>query len=104
MQALQGIETEIIGDCRTGGEQAATVWGLVHQGRFYYFLPTYENDELSRDSPGNLLPGQLLHWCLARNIDVFAFTAGDERHKTEWRDQTMELSITLPVHLLKDCL
>ena len=77
MQALQGIETEIIGDSRTGGEQAATVWGLAHQVRFYYLLPTYENDELSRYSPGNLLPRQLFDWCLARNMDVFALKAGD---------------------------
>ena len=76
MQALQGIETEIIGDSCIGGEQAATVWGLAHQGRFYYLLTTYENDELSPYSPGNLLLGQLFDWYLARNIYVFDFTAG----------------------------
>jgi CelD/BcsL family acetyltransferase involved in cellulose biosynthesis len=91
MQALQGIEAGIICNSRTGREHAATVQGLAHQGRFYYLLPAYENDELSRYSPGNLLLRHLFDWCLARNIDVFNFTAGDESYKTEWSDQTMDL-------------
>ena len=75
-----------VGDCL-----AATIWGLTHNGRFYHLLPTYEKDELTKYSPGSILLLKLLEWCIAKQITVYDFTAGDESYKALWCDQNLQL-------------
>jgi CelD/BcsL family acetyltransferase involved in cellulose biosynthesis len=74
-----------------GERLAATAWGLVYQNRYYYLLPAYERDELSRYSPGNLLLRHVFEWCMDNGIEVFDFTAGDENYKTHWSDKSLTL-------------
>jgi CelD/BcsL family acetyltransferase involved in cellulose biosynthesis len=74
-----------------GDRVAATVWGVTHSNCYYYLLPTYERDELTRFSPGNLLLRYLFGWCIEKNITTFDFTAGDERYKEFWCDKTLPL-------------
>jgi CelD/BcsL family acetyltransferase involved in cellulose biosynthesis len=92
-----------------GDRISATTWGLVHKNRYYYLLPTYEQDELTRFSPGNLALRHLFGWCLENGIETFDFTAGDEQYKLSWSDQTLVLQdyfvgVTLRGHIYCSCM
>ena len=76
---------------RIDGEIAAVHWGLVHDGRFYYMLPAYDDGSAMRFSPGDVLLRALLEWCIEHQIDTFDFTVGEESYKDHWCDQAMEL-------------
>lgn len=69
----------------------ATHWGLLHQGRFYCYLPAHARDELSRYSPGNALLRRLFEWCIAHGVQVFDFTIGDEIYKYGWCDRELRM-------------
>lgn len=69
----------------------ATHWGLVHQDRFYCYLPTYARDDYARFSPGNSLLRRLMEWSIGRGLRAFDFTIGDETYKYGWCDQELRI-------------
>lgn len=69
----------------------ATLWGLLHAGRYYHLFPTYLPGELSRYSPGNVLLRYVFEWCVNNDIEIYDFTVGDEEYKLHWCDQELQL-------------
>ncbi len=69
----------------------ATHWGLVYKKRFYHLLPTFEQCEFTKYSPGNILLWNLLEWCIQNNVEIYDFTAGDEPYKDHWCDKELRL-------------
>jgi CelD/BcsL family acetyltransferase involved in cellulose biosynthesis len=67
----------------------ATHWGAVHEGRFYWLMPSYETDPWSVYSPGRILLEELVKWCFTHGVGVFDFTYGDEPYKLAWSTHTM---------------
>ncbi len=86
-----GVRFAFLAALTVGGRVAATCWGLVHRQRFYYLLPTYERDELTRYSPGTVLLERLFQWCLDHDVEIFDFTIGDEGYKALWCEHTLAL-------------
>lgn len=74
-----------------GHRIVATHFGLVHQGRFYCLLPTYERSELTPHSPGALLRLRLLQWACENGMLEFDFTVGDEPYKDRWCEVSVPL-------------
>jgi CelD/BcsL family acetyltransferase involved in cellulose biosynthesis len=74
------------------GEIIAVNWGLVRGNRYYYVMHAFAaQSPAARFSPGRLLMYQLMQWCIARGIDIFDFTIGDEDFKAQWCEVTLPL-------------
>ncbi|MEJ2721498.1 MAG: GNAT family N-acetyltransferase, partial [bacterium] len=68
-------------------EPVTTHWGMIHQKRFYYYMPSLASARWRRYSPGRLLLCHLFEWCFDNGIEVFDFTIGDEPYKQDWCDE-----------------
>jgi CelD/BcsL family acetyltransferase involved in cellulose biosynthesis len=64
----------------------ATHWGGVHNGRFYYLMPTYAK-QWGKYSPGRLLLEKLMEWSIDNQVGTFDFTIGSEDYKKLYCDQ-----------------
>ena len=64
----------------------ATHWGGVHNGRFYFLMPSYAN-QWGKYSPGRLLLVKLIEWSIDNHIETFDFTIGSEDYKKSYCDQ-----------------
>jgi CelD/BcsL family acetyltransferase involved in cellulose biosynthesis len=73
------------------GKVITTHWGMVHGGRFYYYMPSYEDGPWMKYSPGRILLFELFKWCFERGVGVFDFTIGDESYKKDWCDSEIRL-------------
>lgn len=80
-----------VASLRVGDKIVATHVGVVHQNRFYYLMPGYEAGEWARYSVGRQLLQSLVEWCIARGIESFDLTVGDEEYKRFWADQQLAL-------------
>jgi CelD/BcsL family acetyltransferase involved in cellulose biosynthesis len=76
---------------RVDEEIVTTHWGMVHDGRLYYYMPSFSGGPSSKYSPGRQLLFYLFQWCLENGIDIFDFTIGDESYKDDWCDEQMLL-------------
>ena len=66
-------------------------WGMVYKNRFYYYMPSFENGEWAKFSPGNQLLFELIKWGFQNDIQTFDFTVGDENYKEKWCDFSLNL-------------
>lgn len=73
------------------GAVVAANWGLVRGNHYYYVMTSYDAGEVSRASPGRALMYHLMRWSIARGIDTFDFTIGDEDYKSQWCEETSAL-------------
>eukprot|EP00439_Symbiodinium_sp_Y106_P089417 s1_g1953.t1 len=73
------------------GDYVAGNWGLVHKGRFYYLLASYDGPKFGRYAPGVQALVETMRWAVGRGIDTFDFTIGDERYKHEWCETKIDL-------------
>ena len=74
-----------------GERPAAVNLGLLHRGRYYHLLASYDDGDVSRFGPGAAHLHELMRYAIARGCRVFDFTIGDERYKREWCDTEMTL-------------
>lgn len=82
---------------RIGKKIIAAHLGLVHQGHFYYLMPSYLDDELSKFSPGSVLLYFLIRWSVENKFEVFDLTIGNESYKSSWsNNQSSVHSIVKP--------
>jgi CelD/BcsL family acetyltransferase involved in cellulose biosynthesis len=81
---------------RQAGEIVAANWGLVHAGRYYYVMTSYD-PTVAAHSPGRALMHHLMQWSIARGIEVFDFTIGDEEFKGHWCEESAELRDSVAV-------
>lgn len=59
---------------------------------FYYYMPSFDN-EYAAYSPGRVLIYFLLKHCYEHGVEVFDFTAGNEKYKYDWtRDEALVTS------------
>jgi len=82
------------------GEYVAGNWGLVHKGRFYYLLASYDGPKFGRFAPGVQALVETMRWATEKGATTFDFTIGDERYKDEW----CEIQIDLHDHLTANTL
>jgi CelD/BcsL family acetyltransferase involved in cellulose biosynthesis len=73
------------------GQPVATHWGIVHQSRYYWLMPSFAGGEVAIHSPGRLLQEKLLQWCIANRMSLFDFTLGAEDYKKAWCDKKLNL-------------
>ncbi len=73
------------------GQPIATHWGIVHQSRYYWLMPSYAGGELAVYSPGRILQENLLQWCIMNRVSLFDFTVGAEQYKKAWCDKKLQL-------------
>ncbi len=84
-----------------GGEFAAGNWGLVHKGRFYYLLASYDAPRFGSLGPGKEALVETMRWASEQGVGVFDFTIGDERYKSEWCETQMDLHDHLQAKTLR---
>ena len=65
---------------RAGDSLLGVHLGVLHQGRFYSWLPSYDPD-FHKFSPGTLLFDYLLEQSYQRKHEIFDFLIGDEAYK-----------------------
>jgi CelD/BcsL family acetyltransferase involved in cellulose biosynthesis len=75
-----------VGQLAIGAETAATNFGLVFRGRYYYVLASYIDGEMTRLGPGVVHLQELFRYAIDRHCTAFDFTVGDERYKRDWCD------------------
>lgn len=68
----------------------AVHWGEVHDGRFYYLMPSHD-ERWEKFSPGRLLLEHLVEWSFKSGYDVFDFTVGAEAYKYHWANLSTPL-------------
>ncbi len=83
------------------GDYVAGNWGLVHKGRFYYLLASYDGPKFGRFAPGVQALVETMRWAVGKGIDTFDFTIGDERYKHEWCETKIDLHDHLSSESLK---
>ena len=72
-------------------ELIAIHWGIIYNRRFYYLLLSMKEDNLKKYSPGRLLISLLVRWSIAKKMQIFDFTLGDEGYKKSWANRTSAL-------------
>ncbi len=71
-------------------EPIALHFGLIDNKRFYYLMPTFNNN-WRRYSPGRLLMEHLIEWCFDNSFEIFDFTIGNDDYKMTWADRELRL-------------
>ena len=74
-----------------GDTAAAINLGLVHRGRYYHLLASYDDGEVSRFGPGAAHLHDLMQYAIEHGCNVFDFTIGDETYKRDWSDTVLTL-------------
>jgi CelD/BcsL family acetyltransferase involved in cellulose biosynthesis len=74
-----------------GATAAAINLGLVHRGRYYHLLASYDDGEASRFGPGVAHLHDLMQYAIENGCRVFDFTISDERYKRDWSDTELTL-------------
>lgn len=74
-----------------GSLPAAVNMGLIHRGRYYHLLASYDDGEVARFGPGAAHLHDLMHYAIDHGCDIFDFTIGDERYKRDWCDTELVL-------------
>ncbi len=81
-----------IGRTDIGGVCAAANFGLVHGGRYYHVLASFDRAlEVARYGPGVLHQRMLMEYATGLGLREFDFTIGDEPYKQEWSDVDLTL-------------
>jgi CelD/BcsL family acetyltransferase involved in cellulose biosynthesis len=74
-----------------GDTAAAINLGLIHRGRYYHLLASYDDGEVSRFGPGAAHLHDLMQYAIEHGCNVFDFTIGDEGYKRDWSDTVLTL-------------
>ena len=73
-------------------EILATHLGIWHLDRFYYLMPTFNQDpKWNKFSLGRLHLEELIRWSIENRISTFDFTIGSENYKNIWCDSDMAI-------------
>jgi CelD/BcsL family acetyltransferase involved in cellulose biosynthesis len=88
--ARPGAARVLLSAMELDGRVIAAHWGLVHKGRLYSLLPSYDEAHATV-SPGLHLMLSIMEWCCDNGVTVFDFTIGDEGYKEKWSDETLRL-------------
>ena len=86
---LQGVDS-VMSALLLDDRIIATHWGMRRGDRYYWLMPTYDQ-EWARFSPGRLLMEAVLRRCIDDGLKVFDLTAGDEAYKKQWVDEKTKL-------------
>jgi CelD/BcsL family acetyltransferase involved in cellulose biosynthesis len=64
-------------------------FGLKQKNRFYYLIiANNNNSNYDIYSPGRLLISFLIRWSISKKINIFDFTLGNEKYKTDWSNSS----------------
>jgi CelD/BcsL family acetyltransferase involved in cellulose biosynthesis len=74
-----------------GTTRAAANLGLIHGDCYYHVLASYDDGEVSRFGPGAAHLRELLKFAIARGLQRFDFTIGDEPYKRDWCEAEQHL-------------
>jgi CelD/BcsL family acetyltransferase involved in cellulose biosynthesis len=69
-----------------GPDVGATSVGLLHAGRYYLILSSYNDGPLSNHGPGRAHLHELLRYAIEHGFGEFDFTIGNEPYKLDWSD------------------
>ena len=89
-----------------GAEVAATSVALIKDRRYYLILSSYNDGPISAHGPGRAHLMELLRAAIAKGMEQFDFTIGNEPYKLDWCDVRVELfdhlaPITLRGHAMR---
>ena len=79
----------------------STHWGAIHNGRFYFLMPSYESGKFAVYSPGKILLYNLMTNAIKNKLEIFDFTIGGEQYKKDWCDNKIDLYEYLKVKSFK---
>ena len=74
-----------------GKTYAAVNLGLIWGDCYYHVLASYDDGEVSRFGPGAAHLRELLKFSIARGLNRFDFTIGDEPYKRDWCETEQHL-------------
>lgn len=80
-----------LGFMTVGDEVAATLIGVIHDGRFTVLLSSIIGGDLRRWSPGLLLMREQIKDICGRGLGVYDLGVGENRNKSEWADAEVRL-------------
>lgn len=84
---LQARGTVLVSSLSAGGKVLAVHLGAQHEGRFYYWIPSYDPEQ-GKFSPGRLMLEWLLRASHERGDEEFDFLIGDEAYKWNYATHT----------------
>jgi len=76
-----------------GGDIVAAQWSLIHDGRYYALVGSFDGRVYGRYSPGKVLYLMLLKHLFERGIEIADLGVGDEAYKKDHCDITIPLSV-----------
>ncbi|CAM5778760.1 GNAT family N-acetyltransferase [Castellaniella caeni] len=76
---------------RVADDFVAVHWGLMFRGRYYWILPAYASGAWDKYSCGRILLQYMIEWAIARNMQCFDLTVGDEPYKQTWSTGRLRL-------------
>lgn len=59
-------------------------FGLKQKKRYYYLIIGNNNSKFNKYSPSRLLISYLIRWSISKKVNVFDFTLGSEKYKSDW--------------------
>ncbi len=75
---------------KAGDRFIAFHFGYIYEGRFYYYMPSYDPD-FYRYSPSKLLIKYLIKDSCDAGLKIFDFLRGKESYKLNWTDKEKKL-------------
>ena len=84
---------------KVAGQAVASVYGILHQGRFIYFQSGYDPAWRSK-SAGLVLVGETFMDAFAAGLTEYDFLRGTETYKSDWTSQQRK-TVALRIHAAK---
>jgi CelD/BcsL family acetyltransferase involved in cellulose biosynthesis len=75
---------------RLNGKPVSVVLGLVHNRRYYYLVPAFDEAQ-SKTSPGRLHLRELMRWSIENGLDFVDLGVGDQDYKFHWCEEHVPL-------------
>ena len=66
-------------------------FGLKQNNHFYYLIIAKNNSKFDIYSPSRLLISFLVRWSISKKVNIFDFTLGDEKYKSNWSNESLKI-------------
>ena len=90
--------------CFKEDTKISSIFGVIHDGIFYYLIPLVYKSNYNKYSPGRFHIIDLIEWSINKRLKLVDFSPGDENYKTIWSNQKYKIFYYIKVQNLKGLL
>lgn len=86
--AIKDDQKYICSSLKIDNNIIASIVGKIDDNNFFYLVPSYLDNSVSKYSPGRLLLKEQIKWCFDKKINYFNFGPGRFEYKNQWSNDS----------------